>query len=169
MQKHFKLIISISLFFLTVNLLKHPFPVFSQYEGTSTISNDTWISKRDNLNVTMKVVPDIPIIDERTKILFEIRKLNDSKFIKEDLNARVTITDHDGRLFKFNNQYMSVSNGKISVDYIFPDDGEHRIILQLYRNESAFAVSYFNMVIPHPKQAPEANGNFLDSLFKSLF
>ena len=71
----------------------------------------------------MKITPETPIIDEKTKISFEVRKLNDSKFIEDDLNARVTITDHDGRLFKFNNQYMPVSNGKISVDYIFPDDG----------------------------------------------
>ena len=110
-----------------------------------------WISKRDGLNITMKIMPEIPVIDEKTKISFEIRKLNDSKFIEEDLNAKVTITDHDGRLFKFNNHYMPISNGKISVDYIFPDDGEHRIILQLYRNESAFALGYFNIVIPHPK------------------
>ena len=66
-------------------------------------------------------------------------------------------------------KYMSISNGKISVDYIFPDDGEHRIILQLYRNESAFALSYFNIVIPHPKEPPAPNGNFLDSLFKIFF
>ncbi len=169
MQKHFKVIITISLFFLIVNLFKFPFQVFSQNEVTNVIGNGTWIGKRDNLHVTMKITPEIPIIDEKTKISFEVRKLNDSKFIDEDLNARVTITDHDGRLFKFNNQYMPVSNGKISVEYIFPDDGEHRIILQLYRNESAFAVSYFNMVIPHPKQPPAPDGNFLDNFFKSLF
>src|SRR5215207_1886000 len=167
MQKYLKVIIAISLFFLIVNLIKYPFPVFSQNEVNSIISNNTWISKRDNLNITMKVVPEIPVIDEKTKISFEIRKLNDSKLVEEDLSARVTITDHDGRLFKFNNQYMPVSNGKISVEYIFPDDGEHRVILQLYRNESAFAVSYFNIVIPHPKQPPAPNGNLLDNLFKS--
>ena len=168
MQKHFKLIITISLFFLVVNLLKYPFQVFPQNEVTNVISNSTWVSKRVNLNITMMIVAEIPVIDEKTKISFEIRKLNDSKFI-EDLNARVTITDHDGRLFKFNNQHMPVSNGKISVAYIFPDDGEHRIILQLYRNESAFAVSYFNLEIPHPKQLHAPNGNFLDNLFKSPF
>src|SRR5215207_7213981 len=154
------------LFFLVINLFEYPFQIFSQNEVTNVISNNTWISKRDDLNITMKIMPEVPVIDEKTKISFEIRKLSDSKFI-EDLNARVTITDHDGRLFKFNNQYMHVSNGKISVEYIFPDDGEHRVILQLYRNEAAFAVSYFNIVIPHPKQPPAPNGNLLDNLFKS--
>ena len=168
MQKYFKLIIAISLFFLIVNLIKYPFPVFSQNEVTDVISNNTWIGKRDNLNVTMNIMPKIPIIDEKTKISFEIRKLNDSKFI-EDLNARITITDNAGRLFNFNNQYIPVSNGKISVDYIFPDYGEHRIILQLYRNESAFAVSNFNIVIPQAKQPPSPNDNFLANLFKNPF
>ena len=168
MQKHFKLIITIALFFLIINLIKYPFPVFSQKEVTNVIGNSTWISKRDNLNITMKIMPKIPIIDEKTKISFEIRKLNDSKFIG-DLNARVTITDNSGRLFKFNNQYMPVSNGKISVEYMFPDYGEHKIIMQLYRNESAFAVSYFNIVILQTKQPPSPNDNFLANLFKNPF
>ncbi len=168
MQEYIKLIITISLFFLIINPFKYPFQVFSQNEVTNVIGNNTWISERDNLNITMKIMPGVPVIDEKTKISFEIRKLNDTKFI-ENLDARVTITDHDGRLFKFNNQYMPISNGKFSVEYIFPDDGEHRIILQLYRNEYAFAVSYFNIVIPHPKQSSLPNDNFLDNLFKNLF
>jgi hypothetical protein len=167
-QKYLKLMITISLFFLIINLIKYPFPVFSQNEVTNAISNNTWISKRDNLNITMKTMPEIPIIDEKTKISFEIRNLNDSKFV-EGFNARVTITDDAGRLFKFNNQYIPVSNGKISVDYIFPDYGEHRLILQLYRNESAFAVSNFNIVIPQAKQPPLPNDNFLANLFKNPF
>ena len=168
MQKYFKLIITVSLFFLIINLIKYPFPVFSQNGVTNVISNNTWISKRDNLNITMQTMPEIPIIDEKTKISFEIRKLNDSKFI-EDFNARVTITDDAGRLFKFNNQYIPVPNGKFSVEYIFPDYGKQKIILQLYRNESAFAVGYFNIVIPQTKQPPSPNDNFLANLFKNPF
>jgi hypothetical protein len=169
MKKYIRLMITISLFFLIINLIKYPFPVLSQNGATNAISNNTWISKRDNLNITMKAMPEIPIIDEKTKISFEIRKLNDSKLV-EGLNARVTITDDAGRLFKFNNQYLPVSNGKISVEYIFPDYGEHRIILQLYRNESAFAVSNFNIVIPQTKQQPPSpNDNFLANLFKNPF
>ena len=74
MQKHFKLIITISLFCLIINLFKYPFQVFSQNEVTNVIGNSTWISKRDSLNITMKFVPEVPIIDEKTKISFVIEK-----------------------------------------------------------------------------------------------
>ena len=43
---------------------------FSLNEATqSIIKNDSWISKRDNLNVTIKLMPSIPVIDETTKLL----------------------------------------------------------------------------------------------------
>jgi hypothetical protein len=114
-------------------------------------------------------MPKVPVIDEKTNISFEIRKLNGSGLF-ENLNAKVTMTDHDGRLFKFDNEQIPVLGGKFSVEYIFPDDGEHRVILQLYRNDSAFAISSFNMVIPHPKQQPLlADDNFLTNLFRNIF
>ena len=111
------------------------------------------------MNVTMQLNPDIPIIDQKTKIAFEIGKLNSSiSDSLDNLNARVTITDHDGRLFKFNSQ--PVSNGKFSVDYIFPDDGQHRVILQLYKNTTAFALGSFDIVIPHPQKTNPTLGGF---------
>ncbi len=33
---------------------------------TNTIVNETWLSKRDNLNITINLNPKIPIIDEWT-------------------------------------------------------------------------------------------------------
>ena len=43
---------------------------FSLNEATqSIIKNDSRISKRDNLNVTIKLMPSIPVIDETTKLL----------------------------------------------------------------------------------------------------
>jgi hypothetical protein len=115
----------------------------------SIVKNDSWISERNNLNVSIKLEPIVPVIDETTKILFEITYLNNSKPF-EDLNTRVTLTDHDGRLYKFENKLLSVIDGQFSVNYIFPDDGEHRIILQLYKNTTPFAVSSFDLLIPHP-------------------
>ena len=56
MQKHFKLIITISLFCLIINLFKYPFQVFSQNEVTNVMTNSTWIGKRDNLNITIKII-----------------------------------------------------------------------------------------------------------------
>ena len=100
--------------------------------GIST--NKTWISQQNNLNVTMKLYPEVPIIDQRTKISFEIQTLNDSSFF-EGLNAKATMTDHDGRLYKFENKFIPVYNGNFSIEYIFPDDGEHEnniTIIQKY-------------------------------------
>ncbi len=132
--------------FFQHNLLIHP-----QSEDVDVVKNDTWVSKQNNLNVTISLEPKVPVIDEKTNISFEVRKLNDSSLF-ENLSARVTLTDHDGRLFKFNNQNIPVSGGKLSVEYIFPDDGEHRVILQLYKNQSAFSISSFDIAITHPKQ-----------------
>lgn len=78
---------------------------------------------------TIKLVPSVSIIDETTSILFDVLHLTIPKLF-EDLSTRVTITDHDGLLFKFDNNFIPVTDGRFYVNYIFPDDGEHRIILQ---------------------------------------
>ena len=124
--------------------------VFAQSElnntiPTNTISNDTWLSKRDNLNITVKLDPKIPIIDEWTLIQFEVRKLDSGDLVNDTLTSNVTITDHDGRLFKFPEQI--IANGKFSVEYIFPDDGQHRIILQIYKDSTAFTVASFDLTV----------------------
>ena len=85
----------------------------------------------------------------------------------EDLNTRVTITDHDGRLYKFENNLIAATDGQFSVNYTFPDDGEHRIILQLYKNTTPFTVSSFDLLIPHPT-APSLTDRIL-KLFIDFF
>jgi hypothetical protein len=164
MQKCRKLIIIVSSFFSILL-------VFSEYNSnafslndtnSSIVKNDSWISERNNLNVTVQLMPIVPVIDETTKILFEVTSLNNSKPF-ENLNTRVTITDHDGRLYKFENKLLPVIDGQFSVDYIFPDDGEHRIILQLYKNTTPFAVSSFDLLIPH-HTPPSQTDNILKPL-----
>ncbi len=163
------LLISLCLLIIFVSsLFQHNLLIYPQSENSGVVKNDTWISKRNNLNVTISLEPKVPVIDEKTNISFELRTLNDFSLL-ENLSARVTLTDHDGRLFKFNNQNMPVSDGKLSVEYIFPDDGEHRVILQLYKNESAFSISSFDIAIPHPKKPPSPIDNLLKSLFTILF
>jgi hypothetical protein len=150
------------------SFFQHNLLIYPQSENIDVVKNDTWVSTQNNLNVTISLEPKVPVIDEKTNILFEIRKLNDSSLF-ENLSARVTLTDHDGRLFKFNNQNMPTSGGNLSVEYIFPDDGEHRVILQLYKNESAFSISSFDIAIPHPKQPTSPIDNLLKSLSDNLF
>ena len=118
----------------------------------------------------MNLTPMIPIIDENTKLSFKIKSLNDAMSI-QDLEAKITITDHDGRLYKFENKFLPVTNGQFSVDYIFPDDGEHRIILQLYKNITPYTVSSFDLSIPHPTPPSQTDKtlkpftDFFDSIF----
>lgn len=159
-----RIIVSISLILLIINLnfLYYTSIVLSQSQNKDSYNNNrtnTWISKQNNLNITMNLQPSIPIIDQKTKISFEIKKIDNSS-LYENLNAKATITDQDGRLFKFNNQ--PVLNGKFSIEYIFPDAGHHTIILQLYKNGSAFAIGSFTIVVP-PAPPPD---NFLAQLFK---
>lgn len=157
-------LLSFTLLFLiiAVNVFDDDLVVFSQSTSSSYMDKNanSWISKRDNLNITMSLTPKVPVIDEKTKIAFEVKKLNNSG-IFDNLYARVTITDHDGRLFKFSNQ--PVLNGKFLVEYIFPDDGQHKTIVQLYKNTTAFALAYFDITVPHP-QPPD---NIFSWLFKS--
>ena len=139
--------------------------IFAQSElnntiPTNVITNETWLSKRDNLNITIKLDPNVPIIDKWTLIQFEVRKLDSGDLVNDTLTSNVTMTDHDGRLFKFPEQI--ISNGKFSVEYIFPDDGQHRIILQFYKDSTAFTVASFVLNIPHP----QPSNDFLSWLFQ---
>ncbi|TVP41800.1 hypothetical protein NARC_10206 [Candidatus Nitrosocosmicus arcticus] len=155
-------IIVFSLFFISFAFFEYHSKALSLNDTQSTIKNDSWISEQDDLNVTVKLIPMVPVIDEITKILFEVTSLNNSKPF-EDLNTRVTITNHDGRLYKFENKLIPVTDGQFSVNYIFPDDGEHRIILQFYKNTTPFTVSSFDLLIPHPAPLSET-----DTILKPL-
>lgn len=169
--KHGHLTIKIIVFY---SLLAAMLFAFSEFHSTkafsfnetnsSIVKDDHWISQRDDLNISIKLVPTVPVIDENTKILFEVIHLNTSRPY-EDLNTRVTITDHDGRLFKFENKLMPITNGQFSINYIFPDDGEHRIILQLYKNTTPFTVSSFDLLIPHPAAFQSQTDRILKPFF----
>src|SRR3712207_4419956 len=105
-------IILVSTLFILFVLSGNSLKIFSQAETTqSVVKNDSWISERDNLNMTINLEPAVPIIDETTKISFEVKQLDISKPF-EGLNIRVTITDHDGRLYKFENKLIPVTDRK---------------------------------------------------------
>ena len=152
---------------LILNCPKFPNHVFAQTNNINVnpIVNSTWISKRDNLNVTMSLMPQMPIIDQMTKINFEVKKLNNLGFLN-NASAKITITDQDGRLYKFDNKFFPIVDGNVSVDYLFPVEGQHKVILQLYNNSMPFTVSSFDIIIP--KSIPKDN-NLISNLFGSLF
>ena len=102
------LLISLCLLIVFVNFFFQPnLLIYPQSENIDVVKNDSWVSKQNNLNVTISLEPKVPVIDEKTSISFEVRKLNDSSLF-ENLSARVTLTDHDGRLFKFHNQDIRI-------------------------------------------------------------
>ena len=152
---------------LILNCPKFPNHVFAQTNNINVnpIVNSTWISKRDNLNVTMSLIPQMPIIDQMTKINFEVKKLNNLGFLN-NASAKITITDQDGRLYKFDNKFFPIVDGNVSVDYLFPVEGQHKVILQLYNNSMPLSVSSFDIIIP--KSVPKDN-NLISNLFGSLF
>ena len=80
-------------------LFSYPSYVFSSIYNSSVVKGSPWISERDNLNISLKLEPPVPIIDKVTKLYFEVRNLNDSELI-ENLNTRVTLADHDGRYLR---------------------------------------------------------------------
>ena len=167
MNSFSKLTLTILVMLLVLNYVKFPNFVFSQNNkiNVNPIVNSTWISKRDNLNITMSLTPQMPIIDQTTKINFEVKKLDNQGFLN-NASAKITITDQDGRLYKFENKFFPVINGKVSVDYLFPVEGEHKVILQLYNNSMPFTVSSFDIIIP---QSVPKDNNLISNLFGNLF
>lgn len=128
-------------------------PAFAQQNVnnnlTKVLVNDTWTSKRDNLGISLKLEPTVPIIDQWTKMYFEIKELGSGEFVHDiNLTVNATISDHDGRLFKFPER--NVMDGKFDISYIFPDDGQHRVILQIYQDYVALNVATFDINVPHP-------------------
>lgn len=151
---------------LILNHTKFPNFVFSQNNKiVNPIVNSTWISKRDNLNITMSLIPQMPIIDQTTKINFEVKKL-DNLGLLGNASAKITITDQDGRLYKFDNKFFPILDGNVSVEYLFPVEGEHKVILQLYNNSRPFTVSSFDIIIP---QSVPKDNNLVSNLFGNLF
>ncbi len=126
--------------------------------------NQFWVSKKDNLNISIALDPAVPIVDKSTKISFEIKKLNNSfSPTFSNFSAKVTMTDSEGRLFKFEKQ--NIINNKFFVNYIFPSNGTDRAILQLFKNGIPFTIGSFDIIVP---LAPVQDNNFFTNLFKGF-
>jgi hypothetical protein len=143
--------------------------VYSQYTGNNTSNYIySWVSKSIDLNITIQFEPKIPIIYYQTKILFYVNHLNGSGY-DNNITAFVTVLDNEGGLYKFGN--LKLSDGKFFVNYIFQNNLQNKIIVQLYKNNSGFALASFNIQL-HASAPPPANnnsGNFFSNLFKNFF
>jgi hypothetical protein len=116
----------------------------SSYAHINSNNTQDWKSYDDNLEIQFGYSPERPIIDTFTNLTFSATNLQTGEHIK-DTNASVTVTNGQ-RLFKFQN--ISVPEGDFSVDYLFPDDGTHQVLLRLDRNDSIHLAS-FQVFVPH--------------------
>ena len=112
-----------------------------------------WEDPQDNLEIEFGYTPEEPIIDTFTNLEFSITDFRTNEHIKDSI-AFVTVTKGE-RLFKFQN--ITVPNGDFSVDYLFPEDGTHQVLLRLDRNNTIHVAS-FQVFVPH--QSPP---NILDN------
>ena len=109
-------------------------------------SNNTqvWKNSQDNLKIEFGYLPEKPVIDTFTSLAFSVTNLQTGEHAGDGV-AQVTVTNGQ-RLFKFEN--VSVQNGDFTVDYLFPDDGTHQVLLRLDRNDTIDLAS-FNVFVPH--------------------
>ena len=104
-----------------------------------------WESKQGDVLIQFAFEPERPIIDTFTELKFNIQNLSTGEHI-EDLTGRIVVTNGQ-RLFKFEN--ISIPAGHFSVNYIFPDDGTHQVLLRLDKGNELKIPASFNVFVPH--------------------
>ena len=136
-------IVSITIFFSIMVFAIISFPSSSAHILVSTIIQERKDVK-NNIDILFSYKPEKPIIDAFTKLEFSVTNLKTGEHL-HDFIARITVTNGQ-RLFKFQN--ITVPNGDFSVDYIFPDDGTHQVLLRIDRNDTIQLAS-FQVFVPH--------------------
>ena len=145
--------------------------VYSQNLKNNNNNVYSRIFKSNDLNITMQFDPKIPIINKQTKIIFLINHLNGSKDFK-NLTATITILDNEGGLYKFAKQ--EVNDGKTFINYIFPNNVNNKIIIQLYKNNQGLALASYDIQLSNtslPLSFPSENdklNNFFSDIIKSF-
>jgi hypothetical protein len=156
-MQYSKTVIIFTSIFVFVTVLSVPF--HSCYAHIVDSKNiQVWKNPKNNLKIEFAYKPEKPIIDTFTNLQFSVTDLGTDKHIK-DLVAKVTVTNGQ-RLFKFQN--ISAQNGDFSVDYLFPDDGTHQVLLRIDKNDS-INVASFNVFVPHqsPPSILDNQGNLI--------
>ena len=136
-------IVSITIFFSIMVFVIISFPSSSAHILVSTIIQERKDVK-NNIDILFSYKPEKPVIDAFTKLEFSVTNLKTGEHL-HDFIARITVTNGQ-RLFKFQN--ITVPNGDFSVDYIFPDDGTHQVLLRIDRNDTIQLAS-FQVFVPH--------------------
>src|SRR5919202_552879 len=115
-------------------------------QTTNIDNNNTqqWIDKEYNTKILFAYEPENPVISRPTKLLFAVQNLFTGREIKEEVHARIIITN--GRdILKINNS--TFREGNFLINYTFPDSGSYQVISKIdSRNYSELAS--FNVFVP---------------------
>lgn len=134
-------LISFSTLVLAITLIVFLKSIHAHIDSVET---QFWEDPQDNLEIEFGYEPEEPIIDTFTNLSFSITDWQTGEHIKDSI-ASVTVTKGE-RLFKFQN--ITVPNGDFSIEYLFPEDGTHQVLLRLDRNDSIHVAS-FQVFVPH--------------------
>jgi hypothetical protein len=115
-------------------------------QTTNSGNNKTqqWIDKENNAKIIFAYDPESPVIGRPTKLLFAVQNLLTGNEIKEELHARIIITNGPDILKITNSTFP---DGNFSINYTFPDSGSYQVIQKIdSRNYSELAS--FNVFVP---------------------
>jgi hypothetical protein len=115
-------------------------------QTTNSDNNKTqqWIDKENNAKIIFAYDPESPVIGRPTKLLFAVQNLLTGNEIKEELHARIIITNGPDVLKITNSTFPY---GNFSINYTFPDSGSYQVIPKIdSRNYSELAS--FNVFVP---------------------
>ena len=119
----------------------------SSSSNSTTVTQQTWIDKLNNLKIHFGYSPKEPVIDKPTELEFTVQNVQTGEQIK-NLSARVVVVNNAGgqlRTFKFAN--ITAPNGIFSVNYLFPDSGSYNIITKVDAKDFTSLAS-FNVSVP---------------------
>jgi hypothetical protein len=119
----------------------------SSSSNSTTVTQQTWIDKLNNLKIHFGYSPKEPVIDKPTELEFTVQNVQTGEQIK-NLSARVVVVNNAGgqlRTFKFAN--ITAPDGIFSVKYLFPDSGSYNIITKVDAKDFTSLAS-FNVFVP---------------------
>ena len=118
----------------------------AQTTSSDNNNNNTqqWIDKENNAKIIFAYDPASPVIGKPTKLLFAVQNLLTGNEMKEELHARIIITNGRDILRITNSTFP---DGNFSINYTFPDSGSYQVLPKIdSRNYSELAS--FNVFVP---------------------
>jgi hypothetical protein len=126
--------------------------------GQYTNANNTqdWKDPENNVKIHFAYLPEYPLPDNITKLIFHVQNLRDGSYLK-NLVAGITITnnlttakidgikDTNGPFSRFTN--IPSANGIFSLNYRFLEEGIHQVIINIRSENFSLALASFSVVV----------------------